>query len=83
MWLCHLEVGIDSRGRIVIPKAVRERYGLSVECRLELVAREGVIELFPLAQKAGVAMRYLAEPCQTGDKETRHRSFDRERAWTR
>ncbi len=78
-----MEVAIDRQGRIVIPKAIRERYGLSADGRLELVAREGVIELFPLAEEEDVAMRYLAAPCQTGDKETRHRAFDRKRAWTR
>ena len=78
-----MEVVIDKQGRVVIPKEVRERYGLSVEGRLELVPREDVIELIPLSERDDLAVRSLREPCQTGDPETHDKTFSREKAWIR
>jgi AbrB family looped-hinge helix DNA binding protein len=46
-----LEVAIDKQGRIDIPKEIREKYGLSQEGKLELVAREDAIELIPQLKK--------------------------------
>ena len=51
IWCFHLEVAIDKQGRIVIPKEIREKYGLSQEGKLELVAREDAIELIPQLKK--------------------------------
>jgi len=78
-----LEVAIDKQGRIVIPKEIREKYGLSEESRLELVLRENVIELIPLVPEGDLAIRSLKEPCETGDSEAHNKAFSREKAWTR
>ena len=40
---------IDSGGRVVIPKPVRERLGLTAGARVELVEREGWVEIAPAA----------------------------------
>ena len=78
-----MQVAIDKQGRIVIPKEVRERYGLSGEGRLELVPREDSIELIPLVEEGDLAIRSLGEPCETGDPGAHDKAFSRERAWTR
>jgi AbrB family looped-hinge helix DNA binding protein len=78
-----LEVAIDKQGRIVIPKEVREKYGLSDDGKLELVARENVIELIPLTDEDDLAIRSLREPCKTGNPETGKKAFSREKAWKR
>jgi AbrB family looped-hinge helix DNA binding protein len=77
-----LEVAIDKQGRIVIPKEIREKYGLSDEGRLELIAREDAIELIPLVED-DLAIRSLREPCKTGDSEARDKAFSREKTWKR
>jgi len=77
-----LEVAIDKQGRIVIPKEIREKYGLSDSGRLELVAREDAIELIPLVED-DLAIRSLREPCKTGNSEARDKAFSREKAWKR
>lgn len=41
-------LSIDGAGRVVLPKALRERYRLRSGSRLELIARDGHIELRPL-----------------------------------
>jgi AbrB family looped-hinge helix DNA binding protein len=78
-----LEVAIDKQGRIVIPKEIREKYGLSEEVKLELVAREDAIELIPLTKEDDLAIRALKEPCKTGNPEARRKAFTREDAWKR
>jgi AbrB family looped-hinge helix DNA binding protein len=78
-----LEVAIDKQGRIVIPKEIRDKYGLSDDAKLELVAREDVIELIPLTDEDDLAIRSLQEPCKTGNPEARKRVFSREKAWKR
>jgi AbrB family looped-hinge helix DNA binding protein len=83
IWCCHLEVAIDKQGRIVIPKEIREKYGLSEEGKLELVAREDAIELIPLTKEDDLAIRSLREPCKTGNSEARDKAFSRENAWKR
>ncbi|HSQ49321.1 MAG TPA: AbrB/MazE/SpoVT family DNA-binding domain-containing protein, partial [Candidatus Deferrimicrobiaceae bacterium] len=57
---------IDKQGRIVIPKEIREKYGLLDDDKLELVARENAIELIPLTNENDLAIRSLREPCKTG-----------------
>ena len=74
---------MDKQGRIVIPKEIREKYGLSEEGKLELVAREDAIELIPLTKEDDLAIRALKEPCKTGSLETRDKTFTREHAWER
>jgi AbrB family looped-hinge helix DNA binding protein len=78
-----LEVAIDKQGRIVIPKEIREKYGLSEDGKLELVAREDSIELIPLVEEDDLAIRSLKEPCKTGNIETHDKLFLREKAWKR
>ena len=78
-----LEVAIDKQGRIVIPKEIREKYSLSENSKLELIAREGTIELIPLTEKDDIAVRSLKEPCKTGNPEARNKAFSRDRAWKR
>jgi AbrB family looped-hinge helix DNA binding protein len=78
-----LEVAIDKQGRIVIPKEIREKYGLSNDGKLELVARENTIELIPLTDEDDLAIRSLREPCKTGNPETGKKAFSREKAWKR
>lgn len=40
---------IDSGGRVVIPKAVRERLGLTEGSEVELTERDGALEVAPAA----------------------------------
>jgi bifunctional DNA-binding transcriptional regulator/antitoxin component of YhaV-PrlF toxin-antitoxin module len=40
-----MKVGIDSVGRLVIPKALRQELGITGPTELEIGARDGVIEL--------------------------------------
>jgi len=78
-----LEVAIDKQGRIVIPKEIRNKYGLSDDSKLELVARENAIELVPMTNKDDLAIHSLREPCKTGNPEARKKAFSREKAWKR
>jgi AbrB family looped-hinge helix DNA binding protein len=78
-----LEVAIDKQGRIVIPKEIREKYGLTVDGKLELIARENAIELIPLTGEDDPAINTLKEPCKTGNPQTRKKAFSREKAWKR
>ena len=78
-----MEVAIDKQGRIVIPKEIREKYGLSNDGKLELVARENTIELIPLTDEDDLAIHSLREPCKTGNPETGKKAFSREKAWKR
>ena len=78
-----MEITIDKQGRIVIPKEVREKYGLSEESKLELVPREDGIELIPLVEENDLAIHSLKQPCKTGDPEAHNKAFSREKVWTR
>jgi AbrB family looped-hinge helix DNA binding protein len=42
-----MQTTIDSAGRIVVPKALRERLGLEGGATLEITERGGVIEIVP------------------------------------
>jgi len=77
-----LEVAIDKQGRIVIPKEVRDKYGLSKDDRFELIVREGAIELIPF-KEGDPAAYHLREPCTIGSPEAHDKAFSRERAWKR
>ena len=78
-----MEVSIDKQGRIVIPKEIRDKYGLSDDGKLELVARDNAIELVPMTNKDDLAIHSLREPCKTGNPEARKKAFSREKAWKR
>ena len=49
-----MEITIDPAGRIVVPKAVRDRLGLRGGHRLQLVEHEDSFELIPVALVAEV-----------------------------
>ncbi len=78
-----LEVAIDKQGRIVISKEIRDKYSLSKDGKLELVAREDRIELIPLVAEADLSISSLKEPCKTGSIEAHDKLFLREKAWKR
>jgi AbrB family looped-hinge helix DNA binding protein len=78
-----LEVAIDKQGCIVIPKEIRDKYSLSKDGKLELVAREDRIELIPLFVEADLAIRSLKEPCKTGRIQSHDKLLLREKAWKR
>jgi bifunctional DNA-binding transcriptional regulator/antitoxin component of YhaV-PrlF toxin-antitoxin module len=40
-----MRIGIDAVGRLVLPKALRAELGITGATELEVVARDGVIEL--------------------------------------
>jgi AbrB family looped-hinge helix DNA binding protein len=40
-----MRVAIDSVGRLVVPKALRDELGITAATELEIEARDGVIEL--------------------------------------
>lgn len=40
-----MKIAIDSVGRLVVPKALRAELGITGPTELEIVARDGVIEL--------------------------------------
>jgi bifunctional DNA-binding transcriptional regulator/antitoxin component of YhaV-PrlF toxin-antitoxin module len=40
-----MRIAIDSVGRLVVPKALRSELGITGPAELEVVARDGVIEL--------------------------------------
>jgi bifunctional DNA-binding transcriptional regulator/antitoxin component of YhaV-PrlF toxin-antitoxin module len=40
-----MKVTIDSVGRLVVPKALRGELGITGQAELEMIARDGVIEL--------------------------------------
>lgn len=40
-----MRVGIDSVGRVVLPKVLRDELGITGPTQLEVAARDGVIEL--------------------------------------
>jgi AbrB family looped-hinge helix DNA binding protein len=40
-----MRVAIDAVGRLVVPKPLRDELGISAATELELVARDGVLEL--------------------------------------
>ena len=44
----EMKTAIDSSGRVVIPKAIRERRDLKPEVPLEIAVRDGVIVIEPM-----------------------------------
>jgi len=47
-------LSIDKAGRMVLPLALRKRFGLCAGAKLELVVGTGVITLQPIKQKASL-----------------------------
>ena len=52
-----MRIAIDAVGRLVVPKALRDELGIRGPAELEVVARDGVIELSPADVPARVADR--------------------------
>jgi AbrB family looped-hinge helix DNA binding protein len=48
---------IDKAGRIVVPKSVRERFGLRAGSELELSENEGQLLLKPVGQRPSLVLR--------------------------
>jgi AbrB family looped-hinge helix DNA binding protein len=46
-----MNVTIDSAGRLVVPKSIREEAGLRPDVPLEIRCREGCIEIQPVARR--------------------------------
>lgn len=78
-----LKVRMDRQGRVVIPKQLRERYGLLKGGELELIAHEGAINLLPLVEEEDPAVTILSEPCKSGDPSRHGLVFSREKVWER
>ena len=53
-----MQVTIDQAGRIVVPKAVRERFGLRKDSELELEETAEGIVLRPVEPKSGLIRRH-------------------------
>ena len=49
-----MQVTIDSAGRVVVPKALRDQLGLSPDTQLEIDVVDGHLELAPLDAPASV-----------------------------
>ena len=52
-----MKIAIDSVGRLVVPKALRAELGITGPTELEVVARDGVIELAVAAVPARIEDR--------------------------
>lgn len=52
-----MEVTVDSAGRIVVPKAVRDRFGLRKDSRLELEETDEGVILKPIKEGSALVRR--------------------------
>lgn len=52
-----MQIRSSKKGQIVIPAAIRKRYGIAAGTKLEIIAREDVIELRPLTPVSIRAVR--------------------------
>lgn len=70
-----MQVSIDSTGRLVIPKAIRDEAGLTPETPLEIRLHEGRVEIEPasleirIEMRNGVAVAIPREPVPTTTPE--------------
>jgi AbrB family looped-hinge helix DNA binding protein len=46
-----MNITIDSAGRLVVPKSIREEAGLRPDVPLEIRCREGCVEIEPVARR--------------------------------
>jgi AbrB family looped-hinge helix DNA binding protein len=52
-----METTIDMAGRLVIPKAIRDEIGLAPGAEVTITAREGRVEIEPVARKFTVVKK--------------------------
>jgi AbrB family looped-hinge helix DNA binding protein len=71
-----MAIKIDKQGRMVLPKEIREQFGLE---EVEVIPREDHIDLIPT--KMDPAEVILREPCKSGDRSRAKLMFCRERVW--
>jgi AbrB family looped-hinge helix DNA binding protein len=64
-----VEVNIDSAGRVVIPKAIRDQIGIVPGMALRITVEEGKIEIEPVTRKVRIVQRgplRVAVPVEEG-----------------
>ena len=52
-----MTITIDSAGRLILPKAIREQAGLKAEMPLEITYRDGHIEIAPAPRRVNVVRK--------------------------
>jgi len=63
-----MKTTIDSAGRVVIPKRLRDRLGLAGTQRIEIVERDGRLEITPAATPMSLETRH-GGPVAVPDEE--------------
>jgi len=64
-----LQTTIDSAGRLVLPKAVREEAGILPGMTLRITVQEGKVEIEPLPREVRIVQRgplWIAVPAEEG-----------------
>jgi AbrB family looped-hinge helix DNA binding protein len=64
-----LQTTIDSAGRLVLPKAVREEAGILPGMTLRITVQEGKVEIEPLPREVKIVQRgplWIAVPTEAG-----------------
>ena len=74
-----MKIAMDSVGRLVVPKALRAELGISGPTELEVVARDGVIELAVADVPARIEDRG-GDPVMVTDGPMKPRTVDDVRA---
>jgi AbrB family looped-hinge helix DNA binding protein len=52
-----MTITMDSAGRLIVPKAIREQAGLRVDMPLEISYRDGHIEIAPAPRKVKIVSK--------------------------
>ena len=77
-----MRVAIDAVGRLVVPKSLRDELGLGGPTELDIVARDGVLELTVadspahVEERDGTPVIALAEPPEPLTEETARAAID-------
>ena len=75
--ICSMKTSIDSAGRLVLPKAIRDEANLQPGDPLEVTFRDGRIEIEPAPGEGRSSTRpqsSLWEKTRRGDSSTRRRA---------
>lgn len=75
-----LKTTIDRAGRLVIPKAIRERYGLDEGAEVEIIAAPDGITLIPSRTERRIVRRGRVLAIDTGAETAPLEAFDVESA---